>query len=514
MKHLSLAVVVLLPFLAGPFPASAAGETWRYPETYPAVEGPSVLEITPADTARFSSRARRRGESLPSIEVLVLEEGKTPASGVGVAVGARVGKRSRDTIRLTGATDRDGRLLLRSTGTDGMTEVAFDFYWHGGYRSVGASLEPDGGGWRIAEATYADVIGDGEDQGRCENLFRLEPAGEANDPGRLRLVFYLPASLLECREVVYGSGRKSAELAKVAQIGHRDLNAGDKNFFSRRDEEQMGLEAARELDNELEFVQDPAIVDYVKDIVKKVVASSDDPTMPVDLHVVHTDDINAFATAGGHVYVFTGLISVAENESQLAGVLAHEISHVIGRHVTEGATHNMKIQVGTLLGSLALGQALDLKDDKQKALVQGSLLTAGVVGMKYSRSAETEADLLGTQYLWNGGWDPEAIALFFEMMEKRGLGAGVPGWLSDHPTDEKRVENGLHWARAFLPERDRYLVDTERFQEVRARVRALPPPRKKPAAAEGQGLQEILGRTDAFHRAVDRELPALLGLGR
>jgi predicted Zn-dependent protease len=235
--------------------------------------------------------------------------------------------------------------------------------------------------------------------------------------------------------------------------------------------------------------------------------------MPIHLRVVHTDDVNAFATAGGNVYVFTGLIAAAENESQLAGVLSHELSHVVARHVTEGATRNLKLQLGTALGALAVGSLADLKASERDALIAGSLTTAGVVGMKYDRRMESEADLLGEQYLWRGGWDPEGIARFFQVLSAKKK-ASPPGWLSTHPTDQRRIASGLHWSRAFLPKRERYLVDTRAFQDVKRRVAALPPPRKKSPledGEEGDAFAELLGATSTFRRVVARELGGVVG---
>jgi predicted Zn-dependent protease len=193
---------------------------------------------------------------------------------------------------------------------------------------------------------------------------------------------------------------------------------------------------------------------------------------------------------------------MAQNESQLAGVLAHEGSHAVARHVTEGATRNYKAMTGAALGSAALGALLGAQGEKQALIDQGAATAAGVVTLRYDRRAETEADLLGAQYLWKAGWDPEAIARFFELMEKPGASGGSPQWLSTHPSHEKRIENGILWARAFLPPRERYLVDTPAFQAVKAKVTKLPPP-KKPAAAEGQkSLHQLMADTPTWKGVV------------
>lgn len=487
----------------------AGGETWRTPDPPVLATGPTELTITGADLARAAKdvkRAQRKhGAPIPAVDVQVVDASGAGVRGVWVNVGVRVGKSGKSVARLQGATGADGRFALRPGTTDNVQKLAIDLTWDDGAKVVGVDLEPRADGdWRVTAAPYKDPV-DREDEGSCRNLFRLERLGTTPAGGR-RYVLTLrqPASLFACEEIVYGTDRKTGDLARLDSIGQRDVNRGDKNFFSARDEAQMGLEASRELDGQLELVTDPAITGYVKAVMERVVAASDTPGLPVNLRVVHTEDVNAFATAGGNVYVFTGLVAAAGNESQLAGVLAHELSHVVGRHVTEGATRQVKSQVGTLLGALATGAALDLSNKETEALVKGSLLTAGVVGMKYDRRAETEADLLGAQYLWKAGWDPEAIARFFELLDRQEKGS-PPGWLSSHPTHEKRIASGVLWARAFLPSRDRYLVDTRAFADCQARVAALPPPRKKPSM-EGNALVESLAHTGAFQAVVSRNM--------
>jgi predicted Zn-dependent protease len=150
----------------------------------------------------------------------------------------------------------------------------------------------------------------------------------------------------------------------------------------------------------------------------------------------------------------------------------------------------------------------DLEGSEKKTLLTGSLVTAGIVGMKYSRRAESEADLLGAQYLWNAGWDPEGIARFFQVLEQK-HGSSVPGWLSTHPTHERRIQDGIHWARAFLPPRERFLLSTAEFQKVKERVAALPPPRKRPTT-NGRDLHQLMGETSAFRGVIRTHLPEIL----
>jgi beta-barrel assembly-enhancing protease len=349
--------------------------------------------------------------------------------------------------------------------------VRLAFTWEAGIKVIRVRLERKQGGWVIASAPYKRIE-DGKDEGSCKNLFALAPTGG----GGYALTFKRPPSLAWCEVISYGNEKKSHEYARLNSIGNRNVNKGDKNMFSADDEKKMGLEASTQFDQKYQMVTDPQIVGYVTRIAEKVVAASDQPKTQVHVRVVRTDDVNAFVTAGGHVYVFTGLIATAQNESQLAGVLAHEISHAIARHVTEGATRNTMAQGGAQIGSAVLGQLLGLGKDAQDLVTQGAQTSAGLITLKYDRKSESEADLLGAQYLWSAGWDPEAIARFFELFQKQGLKSSTPQWLSTHPSHEKRVENGIAWVRAFLPAKERYLVNTPEFEAVKAKVAKLPKP--------------------------------------
>jgi Zn-dependent protease with chaperone function len=486
--------------------AAAAGDTWRVPAPAAPFQGQSTLELdgsSLSEVRELSKRQRRKGSLAPELLVLFADADGRGVPGARVKLELRVGK---EKVRREGVTDDGGSFRFRPAGIPGLRRFDVDVAWDGGEKEIGVDLRPErDGAWGLEEARYRNAAS-GEWEGDCRNLFRLERDGE-----RWVLLVRCPESLLDCREVDYGIDRKSATLAQLGSIGSRDVNEGDKNSFSPDDERKMGVEAASHFDAQFERVTDPAIHGYVERLVQSVVAASDAPDMPVNLRVVHTEGVNAFATAGGNVYVFTGLIDAAENEAQLAGVLAHEVSHVVARHVTEGASRQMKTQMWTLLASVGASAALDLDRQETENVIMASMVGAGVYGMRHGRRAETEADLLGSQYLWKAGWDPEAIARFFEVLERKG-GASPPGWLSTHPTHERRVENGLHWSRAFLPAKDRWLVDTDEFRDVQRRVRALPPPSRRPSEeAEQQGLAPLLAGTGAFREVAVREWGDLLG---
>ena len=468
----------------------ASGEVWRYPEPDPPAEGPS--EVT------LGGVQAKKGSAVPALEVRVIDQDGKPVPGRAVGVHAVSGKKEIPVQR--GATDANGSFRLLTTGVEA-TRVTISFAWGQGAKVVRAKLEPQGKGqWAITEAPYRRIA-DGKDDGSCKNLFALKTVPETKS---YLLEFHQPETLLGCEEISYGQDKHVAEIGRLGAIGTRNVNVGDKNSFSPSDEVKMGLEASTQFDQQFEQVQDPKIVAYVQSVLDKIVAASDSPKMPTHLRVVHTDDVNAFVTAGGHVYVFTGLIKAAQNESQLAGVLAHEGSHAIARHVTEGATRNAKAQTGAQVGAAALGALLGLKEGTAALAAKGASTTAQVVTLSFDRKSESEADLLGEQYLWKAGYDPEGIARFFEIMQKASGGKSGPAWLSTHPSHEKRVENGILWARAYLPPKDKYLVDTAEFEAVKKLVAALPPPKKRPDAQGQKSLQQLMSETPTWRTVVPR----------
>ncbi|HJQ97506.1 MAG TPA: M48 family metalloprotease [Candidatus Polarisedimenticolaceae bacterium] len=486
----ALAALALAVALGG-LSALASGEVWRYPE--PDVPGDGPTEVTIG-----SLKDAKKGEPVPTLDIRVHDASGGPVGHLAVGIHVVSGKTTFPPMK--GSTAPDGLLRLRAGNGVEATHITLSFAWDRGAKVIRAKLEPKGKQWQIVEAPYRR-IDDGKDDGSCKNLFALhgDPATKS-----YTLEFRQPMTLLGCEEVAYGSNKKVHEIGNVGAIGAgRNVNLGDKNSFTPSDEVRMGLEASTQFDQQFEQIKDPRIVGYVQSVLDKIVAASDAPKIATHLRVVNTNDVNAFVTAGGHVYVFTGLIKAAQNESQLAGVLAHESSHAIARHVTEGATRNAKAQTGAQVGAAALGALLGLKQETTALAAQGASASANIVTLHFDRKAETEADLLGEQYLWKAGWDPEAIARFFELMEKQSGGkSSGPAWMSTHPTHEKRVENGILWARAYLPPKEKYLVDTAEFQEVKKLVAALPAPKKQPNPQGQKSLQQLMSETPVWRQAL------------
>jgi predicted Zn-dependent protease len=249
-------------------------------------------------------------------------------------------------------------------------------------------------------------------------------------------------------------------------IGKRKLNTGliSKMSMSVEKEVALGRQLAAEVDRQAKFVDDPMITEYVNRVAQNLVLHSD-AKVPFTVKVIDSDEVNAFALPGGFFYVNKGLILAADNEAELAGVMAHEISHVIARHAVENQTKANLMQYGALAGIILLGG------------IPGMVLqnTAGIgmmtAFMKFSRSAEAEADKLGTEYLYAAGYDPTALATMFEKLEAKNK--KKPGTIAkifaDHPAPADRRAASLALAARF-PEHEEYVINTSEFNRVKGRL--------------------------------------------
>lgn len=246
-------------------------------------------------------------------------------------------------------------------------------------------------------------------------------------------------------------------------IGRRNINKGQINFYSLDKEIALGRQFAAELDREAKFVADPLIVEYVNRVGQNIVLHSD-VKMPVTIKVIDSGEVNAFALPGGHLYVNRGVIEAADNEAELAGVMAHEIGHVAARHGVEQASKANLINIGSLpliflggVGGYAIRQAAGL------AVPLGFL--------KFSRGAEDEADRLGAQYMWASGYDPQAMITFFEKLQVRNK--KKPGTIarvfSTHPMTGDRIK-GVTQLVARFPDKQEYEVSSSEFNNVKARL--------------------------------------------
>ncbi|MCE9673354.1 M48 family metallopeptidase [Myxococcus stipitatus] len=217
-----------------------------------------------------------------------------------------------------------------------------------------------------------------------------------------------------------------------------------KTFVSDEQEEEIGQQVKKELETKegIKYVQDAAVVDYVRNLSSPIIrqATKDRPGVQWKINVI--DDpktVNAFATPGGYLYVYTGLILASDTEAELAGVMAHEAGHVVGRHSARAMVNQMGIQT---VSQLALGQNPGAAAQIAAQLVGGGAMLA------HSRSEESEADQYGARYANGAGYDPRGLITFFEKLQKeQGSTPGVMKWLSTHPTNEKRIKDLQEYIR-------------------------------------------------------------------
>jgi hypothetical protein len=249
------------------------------------------------------------------------------------------------------------------------------------------------------------------------------------------------------------------------------------NLFSRQDDIQVGQENAKQVLQQYEVVKNPFLQDYVQKMGQRLAAAPEAKASGFNFTftVLNVDQVNAFALPGGPMFIYTGLLKVVDNEAQLAGVMGHEMSHVILRHGTHEATKANAIS----LVAGGLGAIMGGGESTAGKLAQAGL---GIAGnsfiLKFSRDAETEADAMGSHLMAESGYDPIQMAKFFEKLNASG-GQQLQ-ILSDHPNPGNR-EAAIAAEMKTLPAR-KYGTDTGLFPRVKKEVAALPPPTKKPGA--------------------------------
>jgi predicted Zn-dependent protease len=249
-------------------------------------------------------------------------------------------------------------------------------------------------------------------------------------------------------------------------IGKRNINKGlwGKIAAGTEKEVRAGRMLAAEVDKEAKFIDDPIITEYVNRVGQNIVLHSD-AKIPFTIKVIDSDEVNAFALPGGFFYVNKGLILAADNEAELAGVMAHEIAHVCARHAMENERKMQVLDYGLLAGMILGGGIIG------NVLYNGGGLIEGMAFLKFSRGAEEEADKLGVQYMWAAGYDPNAMATMFEKLEAKNK--KKPGTISklfaSHPAPPERRAAAIALAARF-PEREEYVISSSEFQRVKNRM--------------------------------------------
>jgi beta-barrel assembly-enhancing protease len=255
----------------------------------------------------------------------------------------------------------------------------------------------------------------------------------------------------------------------IEDIGDRNIgNRGLGDWYSLDTDIKMGKQYAMMVEQNAKLIQDPVITEYVNRIGQNLVRNSD-AKVPFTIKVIDSDEINAFALPGGFFYVNSGLILAADEEAELAGVMAHEIAHVAARHATREMTRANYAQIATtplmfVINSWGVYEATNI------ALG----LAMPMAFMKFSRGFESEADYLGLQYMYKAGYDPQAFVSFFEKIQAREK--QKPGTLSrafaSHPPTPDRIAKSEAEIKDLLPGRSQYVVDTSEFDSVKARLAA------------------------------------------
>ena len=249
-------------------------------------------------------------------------------------------------------------------------------------------------------------------------------------------------------------------------IGKRNINKGiwGKMASGTESEVKVGRQLAAQVEREAKFVDDPIITEYVNRVGQNIVLHSD-AKIPFTIKVIDSDEVNAFALPGGFFFVNKGLILSADNEAELAGVMAHEIAHVAARHAMENQRKMQILDYGLLAGILLGGGVIG------NVLYNAGGLIEGLSYLKFTRGAEEEADKLGVQYMWAAGYDPNAMATMFEKLEAKNK--KKPGTIAklfaSHPAPPDRRSNAIALAARF-PERDEYVISSSEFQRVKNRL--------------------------------------------
>src|SRR5271169_5072223 len=261
---------------------------------------------------------------------------------------------------------------------------------------------------------------------------------------------------------------KAGSKADVAAIGNRSVGHG-LNFYSLEHEIALGKQLSAEIERQAKFINDPVINEYVNRVGQNLVRNSD-AQVPFTIKVIDSDVVNAFALPGGFFYVNSGLILHADEESELAGVMAHEIAHVCARHGTREETKSTIVQLASIPAMIFIPYSW-----AGYAIYQGMQFAIPLTFLKFSRGDEVEADYLGLQYMYKAGYDPNSFVSFFEKVqadEKKQPGT-IPKVFSTHPPTPERIVAAQNEIAKILPARDEYIVTTSEFDTVKRRLQMI-----------------------------------------
>jgi predicted Zn-dependent protease len=288
-------------------------------------------------------------------------------------------------------------------------------------------------------------------------IFRTEPL-------RPLLAIALASQLLVMSSVPAFAGDKKKD---PDEIGNRDVGKGI-NFYSIEKEIALGKQMAQEVERQAKIVDDPIIAEYVNRVGQNLVRNSD-AKVPFTIKVIDSEEINAFALPGGFFFVNTGVLLNADNEAEMAGVMAHEIAHVAARHGTRQASRGEIAQVASIAPMILLGGWAGYGAYQ----AMGILVPMGF--LQFNRNFESEADQLGLQYIYKAGYDPTAFVDFFEKVQSQEKTR--PGTMSklfsSHPPTDDRIKKSQETIQKYLKEKPEYVVNTSEFNDVKTRLMAM-----------------------------------------
>jgi predicted Zn-dependent protease len=295
----------------------------------------------------------------------------------------------------------------------------------------------------------------------------------------------IPAAAVNPDKVVEPGSQKvnvkAGSIDDVSAVGNRDIGGrGMGNWYSTDTEIKMGKMYAMEIEKSTKFITDPVVTEYVNRIGQNIVKNSD-CKVPFTIKVIDSDEINAMALPGGFFYVNSGLILNADEEAELAGVMAHETAHVCAHHAVREQTRMNYAQLGTI-------PLIFIGGWTGYGIYEAASIGVPITFMKFSREFEAQADYLGVQYMYRAGYDPQAFISFFEKiqaLEKRKPGA-VAKVFADHPQTPDRILHSQEEIAKILPPRDEYTVTTSEFDDVKARLARIENKRRLTDSKDGK----------------------------
>jgi predicted Zn-dependent protease len=290
-----------------------------------------------------------------------------------------------------------------------------------------------------------------------------------------------------CLDAPRGFCAKHQKNADIENIGNRNINAGQLNLISLEKEIALGRQLAQVVERSSKLLDDPEVGEYINRLGQDLVRNSD-ARVPFIIKVIDSDEINALALPGGFFYVNTGLILAAGEESELAGVMAHEIAHVAARHGTEQYSKAELFNFASI-PLIFVGGPIGY------GIRQAAGILLPLQFLRFSRSAEREADFLGIQYLYKTGYDPTSFVSFFDKVqaqEKKKTGRLAKAF-STHPPTLDRIQRAQLEIQNMLPEGREYVLNTSEFDRIKAKLQTLENA-SKPAGKDSNAKRPILNR--------------------